>query len=115
MLLAAAVAGYAWSGAPWWAFLVLLLAPDLSMIGYLRGPIAGSVTYNAVHTTSVPGLLLLTTLAAGQAAPAPYLLIWLAHIGLDRAVGYGLKLPSGFQDTHLGRMGAASSEPHPHA
>jgi hypothetical protein len=35
-------------------------------------------------------------------------LIWLAHIGFDRALGYGLKYKAGFGFTHLGRIGPAA-------
>ena len=92
------------SGSPLW-LLPLLLVPDLSMIGYLRGPAVGAVTYNLVHNLVVALLLL----AAGWlAAIAPLGLagaILLAHVGMDRALGYGLKLPTDFRDTHLGRIG----------
>jgi hypothetical protein len=85
--------------------LPLLLAPDLSMVGYLAGPRVGALTYNAVHNLVVA----LALLAVGWFAPvAPLALagaILLAHVGMDRALGYGLKLPTDFRDTHLGRIG----------
>jgi Domain of unknown function (DUF4260) len=85
--------------------LPLLLAPDVSMVGYLAGPRAGAVTYNLAHNL-VTALLVL---AVGWfAAIAPLALagaILLAHVGMDRTLGYGLKLPTSFQDTHLGRIG----------
>jgi hypothetical protein len=85
--------------------LPLLLVPDVSMIGYLAGPRTGAVTYNLGHNLVVA----LIALAVGWfAAIAPLALagaILLAHVGMDRTLGYGLKLPSGFQDTHLGRIG----------
>lgn len=104
-LLLAAVIIYAASGLNWWLFAVLLLVPDLSMLGYMSGPRVGAHLYNAFHTT-VWGLALAV---AGYAFTAELLLsiglIWLAHIGMDRALGYGLKEASSFQDTHLGRIG----------
>lgn len=102
---AAAVALYAHGGFSWLLFAATLLAPDLAMLAYLAGPRAGASGYNAVHTYVLPVPLV----AAGLLTAAPALtagaLIWIAHIGLDRALGYGLKYPTGFGDTHLGRIG----------
>ena len=92
---------YARSGASWWLFAALWLVPDLSMLGYLRGPRLGSWCYNAVHTYIGP--IALTAIALGFDHPAlvPYAYIWFHHIGLDRLLGYGLKYPWGFPQTHL--------------
>jgi len=85
--------------------LPLLLAPDLSMVGYLAGPRLGALTYNLAHNLVVA----LGVLAMGWFLPiAPVALagaILFAHVGMDRALGYGLKLPTDFGDTHLGRIG----------
>lgn len=83
----------------------LLLVPDISAVGYLAGPRVGAFTYNLVHTW-MPGLAVLG-LSVWLAAPALQLVaaILITHVGMDRAVGYGLKLPTSFQDTHLGRIG----------
>jgi len=83
---------------------VLFLAPDLGIVGYVAGPTVGAVSYDVVHTYALPvalgiGGLLRTPRTAMQIA-----LIWLAHIGFDRSLGYGLKYPSGFRDTHLQRV-----------
>lgn len=86
----------------WWA---ALLAPDLAMLGYLRGPETGAAAYNAAHTYVAPLLLAGVASAVAWAPGLPLALVWAAHIGMDRALGYGLKLPTGFQDTHLGRIG----------
>ncbi|MEX1072853.1 MAG: DUF4260 family protein [Chloroflexota bacterium] len=87
------------------ALLPLLLAPDLSMVGYLASPRVGALTYNLAHNL----VLALAALAIGWFAPvAPLALagaILLAHVGMDRSLGYGLKLPTDFRDTHLGRIG----------
>ncbi|HSK92954.1 MAG TPA: DUF4260 family protein [Candidatus Angelobacter sp.] len=92
------------NGHPLW-LLPLLLAPDVSMVGYLGGPRLGAITYNLVHNLAVA----LAVLAVGWlAAAAPLALagaILVAHVGMDRALGYGLKLPTDFRDTHLGRIG----------
>jgi hypothetical protein len=88
----------------------LLLIPawlliDASMIGYLGGPRLGSITYNTAHNLVLPlaiiGLGWWTDLRWQVLAGA----VFLTHVGLDRALGYGLKLPSDFRDTHLGRIG----------
>ena len=105
---AAFVAGlalYGWLGGPWLILLPLLLVPDLSMVGYLRGPRLGAITYNIVHNwalgLSILGVGLATDLVPVSIAGA----ILIAHVGFDRAAGYGLKFPTSFQDTHLGRIG----------
>jgi hypothetical protein len=97
----------AWGGS-WWVYAILFLAPDLSFLGYLAGPRAGAIVYNAAHSYLAPmalmtsGFLLSSPLALSIAA------IWLAHIGIDRALGYGLKYSGGFGFTHLGRIGRSS-------
>lgn len=105
---AAFVAGlalYGWLGAPWLAVIPLLLVPDLSAIGYLRGSRLGAFTYNLVHNWAF-GLALLGLGLATGAVPVSVLgAVCVAHVGMDRALGYGLKLPTSFQDTHLGRIG----------
>ena len=93
-----------WDGS-WWVYAILFLAPDLSFLGYLANPKAGAILYNAAHSYLAP----MTLTTAGLALASPLVLsvamIWLAHIGFDRALGYGLKYASGFRDTHLGRIG----------
>ena len=108
-LLIAMVALYAWQGASWWLFALLFFAPDLSFAGYLLGPRSGAVVYNAVHTTIVPGALLGIGVVLGQPLAVALAIIWLAHIGFDRALGYGLKYPDGFGFTHLGRIGRVAT------
>jgi hypothetical protein len=105
--LVAAVWGYALAGASWGLFAVLLFVPDVSFAGYLRGPRVGAAVYNAAHTYVAPALLALVAHLAGWTLGLSIALIWTAHIGLDRLLGYGLKLPSGFHQTHLGPIGPA--------
>jgi hypothetical protein len=111
--LAAFIAGlalYGWLGGPWLLVLPLLLLPDISAIGYLRGPRLGAFTYNVVHNWAA-GLAVLGLGLALDATPVTILgAILIAHVGMDRAVGYGLKLSSSFQDTHLGRMGGTRGQ-----
>jgi len=107
VVLGVALAAYAQFGAGWGVFALWLLAPDLSMLGYLAGPRVGAALYNAAHSYVGPVLLL----ALGVLAAMPWAvaggLIWFAHVGLDRALGYGLKYAAGFGLTHLGRIGRA--------
>jgi hypothetical protein len=102
---AAAIAFYAQAKFSWPAFALLFLAPDLAMLAYLAGPHAGAVAYNLTHTYALALALALVGLCVGLPAAAAGGLIWIAHIGFDRALGYGLKYPTGFGDTHLGRIG----------
>jgi hypothetical protein len=85
----------------WWLFAVLLLAPDLAMLGYFANVKIGAALYNLVHTEIGPVLLLVASVAVPLPGSEPYALIWLAHLGMDRMLGYGLKYPTQFKDTHL--------------
>lgn len=86
-------------------FFVLLFAIDLFMAGYLVNNRFGAHSYNIGHSYTIPAILIM----AGAATPSRLALslgiIWAAHIAFDRSLGYGLKLESGFQDTHLGKIG----------
>lgn len=110
-LLALAVYAFSQSGWSWWLFAILLLVPDISMLGYLRNPALGAVTYNLGHTFLWPGILLGWYLLSGTIWALAIGSIWLAHIGLDRAVGYGLKYPDAFTHTHLGEIGRGRRRP----
>ncbi len=91
----------------WWMFALLIFAPDLSMLGYLAGPRIGAFAYNLVHTWVAPVALFAIGWWGGVPIMLPLAFILGAHIGFDRALGYGLKLPTSFRDTHLGRIGRA--------
>jgi hypothetical protein len=106
-LLVAALALYAGTAGSWVLFAVLFLVPDLSFLGYLGGSRTGAAIYNAAHATIGPLLLGAAGAFAGSALAVSLALIWLAHIGADRMLGYGLKYASAFQETHLGRIGRA--------
>ena len=107
-LLSFALALYATGGASWRTFAILFLAPDLSFAFYLAGSRIGALAYNAAHSTLGPlALAALSRFAPQASVLLPFALIWLAHVGFDRALGYGLKYASGFSDTHLGRIGRA--------
>ena len=103
-LLGAALVGYHALAASWTLFALLFLVPDLSMLGYLVDLRWGARAYNAAHTLLVPALLAGVGLFVGGHTLYPLAAIWLAHIGADRALGYGLKYPTSFRETHLSRV-----------
>ncbi|WP_119632539.1 DUF4260 domain-containing protein [Methylocaldum marinum] len=104
-VLLAAVLAYSKLGFSWGTFAFFFLTPDVSFLGYLAGSRVGAITYNAAH--SYIGAI--ACLLVGFLLPAPVLscagVIWCAHIGFDRALGYGLKYSVGFGFTHLGIIG----------
>jgi Domain of unknown function (DUF4260) len=91
-------------GGGWLRFALLFLVPDLSMVGYLLTVRFGTALYNTAHTYVGPLLLAGFAIFGARAEWLPYALIWTAHIGMDRLVGFGLKYPTRFQDTHLQRV-----------
>ena len=99
---------YVWDGS-WWVYAALFFVPDLSFAGYLGGPRTGALVYNIAHSYLAP----VAIMTGGFATASPLILsiamIWLAHIGFDRALGYGLKYGAGFSFTHLGRIGKYSN------
>ena len=102
--LAAGVAIYLAGGGSLLWILPLFLAVDISMVGYLGGPRLGAVLYDLAHNWAI-GLAVLG--ASVVLASTPLLLagaILVAHVGLDRLAGYGLKYPTAFADTHLGSL-----------
>ncbi len=103
-VLVGAVALYSQQSGAWVAFLLLLFTPDLGMLGYLANPRTGAAVYNIVHTYALPITLALVALAAGWHTGVSLALVWAAHIGMDRTLGYGLKYASGFKDTHFQRV-----------
>jgi len=107
-ILAIALVLYARLDESWWLFAVLFLTPDLSFLGYLAGARLGAVAYNSLHTIAGPTLLALAGLFVPYEPAMAIALIWLAHCGFDRALGYGLKYEAGFGFTHLGRIGRAA-------
>ncbi len=103
-MLAGALTLYFHLGFGWLLLLVLFLAPDISALGYLANPSVGSVSYDLAHTELWPVCLAVAGVLGGIDALVQVSLIWLAHIGFDRVLGYGLKYPTEFKDTHLQRV-----------
>jgi hypothetical protein len=105
-LLAIAVFFYHSIGATWGMFALLFLWPDVSMLGYAAGSRLGAQLYNLCHWETLPFLLASASFSVHRWRTLAFALIWLAHIGADRLLGYGLKYPTFFKDTHLQRANA---------
>lgn len=110
VILAALLVVYHELDFSWVWFAAFLFVPDISMIGYLFNPRVGAIVYNLGHSYFSP----ITLLAISWTIYHPYklenvgmmfALIWASHIAMDRTLGFGLKLPTGFKDTHLGKIG----------
>lgn len=104
VLLAISALFYWVNGGSWVLFALLILAPDVSALGYLLGAKVGAATYNSVHAYALPASLAAFGVLVGSPLAVSVALVWFAHIGMDRLVGYGLKYTSGFKDTHLDRV-----------
>ena len=113
-MMAGSLLLYATLGANWWLFALILL-PDLAMVGYLLGNKAGQTLYNFAHTYAIPLLCAMGGYWLNNDLLLALGLIWVAHIGIDRALGYGLKEQAGFRYTHLGVIGAGRQSPSPSA
>ncbi|MDQ1688852.1 MAG: hypothetical protein QOK42_1827 [Frankiaceae bacterium] len=106
VLFAAALAAFFTAlDEPVWLIPLFLFGPDLLMVGYARSSRAGAALYNLAHSYPAPALLGACALGASSHLWQAVALIWFAHIGMDRALGYGLKYEAGFQHTHLGHIG----------
>lgn len=103
-----AIALYRQTEYSWGVFALCFLAPDLSFLGYLAGNRIGAIAYNTAHSYLGPVILLTTSALIASPPMFAAGLIWCAHIGFDRALGYGLKYLSGFGHTHLGKIGRSA-------
>lgn len=103
VMLAACMLYRHWQGS-WLWFAFLFLTPDLSMLGYLADKKTGAMAYNLVHTYTAPISLFLALWYFGRTSSIWLALIWLAHNGFDRLLGFGLKYETAFNDTHLNRV-----------
>lgn len=108
IVLLVSLLAYSEFGIGWGLFALCFLLPDLALFGYLAGPRTGALLYNSTHSYIGP----LLCVAAGLSFAPPWMLsagiIWSAHIGFDRALGYGLKFGKGFRHTHLGLIGRSN-------
>ncbi|MBL0314127.1 MAG: DUF4260 domain-containing protein [Holophagaceae bacterium] len=109
VLLAASLA-YLKFGLGWKTFAIFFFVPDISFLGYLAGPVVGAISYNAAHSYAGAVMALLAGVWLSNPILVGVALIWSAHLGFDRALGYGLKYSSGFGITHLGLIGRARQQ-----
>ena len=103
MLLAGSLIAYSATRLHWWLVPLTILLPDLLMAGYLAGTRLGARLYNLAHSTPLPGAVVGLACWHGKPLLLALGLVWLAHIGADRLMGYGLKYDDHFQYTHLGQ------------
>jgi hypothetical protein len=101
---AGALAVYADTGQSWLLFILLILAPDVAIAAYLAGRRLGAATYNLAHNLAFAIVLATVGVVADVDGAIAVALVWSAHVGFDRVLGYGLKYPTSFQDTHLDRV-----------
>ena len=94
-------------GGNWWLFAALILVPDVSFAAYFLGTRPGAIAYNAMHVLFVPVALGVAGFLLPSFDLISIALIWVTHIGADRALGFGLKYGAGASFTHLGRIGGA--------
>ncbi len=93
----------------WLTFALMFFLPDLSFAAYLLGPRVGAMAYNLAHSYAIPAVIAIAGASLDQAPAILAGSLWTAHIGFDRLLGYRLKYPTGFSDTHLGTIGRARS------
>jgi len=108
-VVTAAIIAFSRTGQSWWLFAGVILVPDLSMLAYLAGPRIGALFYNVAHIYVGPLLLGGLALMAASSLWLAIAFIWVAHIGIDRMLGFGLKHSGGFSSTHLGPIGRAAA------
>lgn len=99
----------------WWWYIILFIAPDISMLGYLAGNKVGAHCYNFFHNKAIAIFLLLLGIMGTGFAEEMYgalsqnmILAGISlfgHSSMDRFFGFGLKTEEGFKFTHLGKIG----------
>ncbi|TAH05216.1 MAG: DUF4260 family protein [Sphingobacteriales bacterium] len=104
-ILLLAIAGLYYLQATWWVYLILVLGPDISMLGYLAGNKVGAYSYNLFHHKGVGVLVLLAGWYSHNYWLQIFGIVLLGHSSMDRFFGYGLKYEQGFKFTHLGEIG----------
>ena len=109
VVLVASLWGYRHYGAPMLLVPLVLFLPDLFMVGYLASTRVGATIYNTGHSYLAPAALWLVAAVLESSGTKAAALVWAAHIGMDRALGYGLKYPDSFRNTHLGRLNLGKS------
>jgi Domain of unknown function (DUF4260) len=109
VVLAGCLVTFSTTHRSWWLVPLAILLPDVVMVGYLGGTRLGAIFYNAAHSAPAPAVVIALGWWQHEPLVAAIGLIWLAHIGADRVMGYGLKYDDHFGHTHLGRIGSTRS------
>lgn len=94
-----------WLQVDWWWYLLLLVGPDISMVGYTVGNKVGGISYNLFHHKAIAVAVMIGGWILGNTTVLCIGLVLFGHSSLDRFLGYGLKLKEGFKFTHLGEIG----------
>ncbi len=89
----------------WWLFMVLILLPDIGMIGYLFNSKVGAITYNICHHKGLAIVIFLIGFYIHIPVIQLIGIILYGHASMDRIFGYGLKYFDNFKHTHLGIIG----------
>ncbi len=89
----------------WWWFIILILTPDISMVGYIWGVRIGALIYNLFHHKGIAILLIIIGYYFDEKITMMAGIILFGHSSMDRIFGYGLKYKKGFKFTHLGKIG----------
>ena len=109
VVLVASLWGYRHYGAPLLIVPLVLFLPDLFMVGYVASTRVGAAIYNTGHSYLAPAALWLVAVVIESPGTKAAALVWAAHIGMDRALGYGLKYADSFRNTHLGWLNLGKS------
>lgn len=96
---------YEFMGFQWGFFVLVFLVPDLSLLAYFHSPRVGAVVYNIMHSYVLPLMLFAYGFFVSSSNANQLAIVWIAHIGFDRALGFGLKYSRGFRYTHFGKLG----------
>jgi Domain of unknown function (DUF4260) len=110
VLLSGCLISYSATGQPWWLVPATILVPDLLAAGYFGGTRLGAQLYNVAHSTAVPAAVVGLGWWQGRPLVLALGLVWLAHIGADRLLGYGLKYDDNLKHTHLGQLGQPQAD-----
>ncbi|GGY65226.1 hypothetical protein GCM10011613_06350 [Cellvibrio zantedeschiae] len=100
-----ALMAYEFMGFQWGFFILVFLAPDLSFFAYFHSSRVGAIAYNTMHSYILPLMLFAYGFFVSSSNANQLAIIWIAHIGFDRALGFGVKYSKGFRYTHFGKLG----------
>jgi len=96
---------YEFMGFAWGTFVLVFFIPDLAILAYFHSPKVGAIAYNIMHSYVLPLMLFAYGFFVSSSLADQLAIIWIAHIGFDRALGFGLKYSRGFRYTHFGKLG----------